>query len=71
MNSIPHISVDRYDPEEADVRYMLPFFDQLLPCLPRKLRKILYLGARFEQVKSSLHTQFVLDFAQVSYIQIE
>ena len=45
-----YILVDKYNPKEADVRYMLPFFDQLFPFLPKNLRKILYLGVNFEQV---------------------
>ncbi|KAK3095118.1 hypothetical protein FSP39_010525 [Pinctada imbricata] len=42
--------VAKYNPEEADVRFMLPFFDQFFPFLPKKLRKKLYFGVDFTKV---------------------
>lgn len=44
------LSLGRPDPASVDVRYMLPFFDQFFPFLPKKLRKRLYCGVPFEKV---------------------
>ncbi|XP_062598235.1 sodium-coupled monocarboxylate transporter 1-like [Saccostrea cucullata] len=47
--SLASIIVGRPDPATVDVRYVLPFFDQFFPFLPKKLRKKLYGGVPFEK----------------------
>uniref|UniRef100_K1RV70 Sodium-dependent multivitamin transporter n=1 Tax=Magallana gigas TaxID=29159 RepID=K1RV70_MAGGI len=44
----------RPDPASVDVRYMLPFFDQFFPFLPKNIRKRLYGGVPFEKVSYSV-----------------
>ncbi|XP_061171925.1 sodium-coupled monocarboxylate transporter 1-like [Saccostrea echinata] len=47
--SLASIIIGRPDPATVDVRYVLPFFDQFFPFLPKKLRKKLYGGVPFEK----------------------
>ncbi|XP_033761204.1 sodium-dependent multivitamin transporter-like [Pecten maximus] len=49
VGSIVSILTGRPDPSEVDVKYMLPFFDYYVPCLPERLRKILHCGAVFKK----------------------
>ncbi|CAG2227538.1 SLC5A6 [Mytilus edulis] len=35
--------------ESVDVRFVLPFFDQFFPCIPKRIRKRLYFGVPFDK----------------------
>lgn len=41
-------------PEEINPGLICPVFDELLPCLPKKLRKRLHFGVRHEDVSCEL-----------------
>ncbi|KAK3095575.1 hypothetical protein FSP39_016251 [Pinctada imbricata] len=51
VGTVISLIVAKYKPEEADVRFMLPFFDQFFPFLPKRLRRYLYFGVDFERVR--------------------
>ncbi|VDI21872.1 solute carrier family 5 (sodium-dependent multivitamin transporter), member 6 [Mytilus galloprovincialis] len=35
--------------DSVDVRFVLPFFDQFFPCIPKRIRKRLYFGVPFDK----------------------
>lgn len=39
------------DPESLDPRLISPFFDRILPCLPKNLRERLYCGVPHDRVE--------------------
>lgn len=39
--------------DSVDVRFVLPFFDQFFPCIPKRIRKRLYFGVPFDKVRLS------------------
>eukprot|EP00105_Crassostrea_gigas_P033865 XP_019918013.1 PREDICTED: sodium-coupled monocarboxylate transporter 1-like [Crassostrea gigas] len=52
----------RPDPASVDVRYMLPFFDQFFPFLPKNIRKRLYGGVPFEKREEMLEKMNVWNY---------
>lgn len=52
----------RPDPASVDVRYMLPFFDQFFPFLPKNIRKRLHGGVPFEKREEMLEKMNVWNY---------
>ncbi|XP_021355758.1 uncharacterized protein LOC110451862 [Mizuhopecten yessoensis] len=67
VGSVVSVLTGRPDPADVDVRYILPFFDYCCPCLPQRVRKMLYGGVRFEERKAWLKSR---DQKHLSYDEI-